>query len=96
MTVPDRCHIPKMIIRVWSELTFSLCALNPKGKVCIIGYECTRRNVDLIMKCVSSGMSPGGTVHNMLRVWLCAAHMGGFWAQNSLNNSLFPYSPDFP
>ena len=27
----------------------------------------------------------GGGVHNMLRVRVCAAHMGGFWAPKSLN-----------
>ena len=25
----------------------------------------------------------------MLRVWVCAAHMGGFWVQNSLYNDPF-------
>ena len=28
-------------------------------------------------------------VHNMLRVWVCAAHMGGFLDQNSLNKGPF-------
>ena len=25
----------------------------------------------------------------MLRVWVCAVHMGGFWVQNSLNKGRF-------
>ena len=36
---------------------------------------------------------PGGGVHNMLRVRLCAAHMGGFFGQNTLNKG--PFSADF-
>ena len=33
---------------------------------------------------------PGrGGVHNMLRVWVCATHMGGFLGQNSLNKGPF-------
>ena len=35
----------------------------------------------------------GGGVYNMFRVRVCAAHMGGFLGQNSLNNG--PFSPDF-
>ena len=31
----------------------------------------------------------GGGVHNMFRVRVCAAHMGGFWAPNSLNKGPF-------
>ena len=36
---------------------------------------------------------PGG-VHNMLRVRVCAAHMGGFFAPNSLNKG--PFFGRFP
>ena len=31
----------------------------------------------------------GGGVHNILRVRVCAAHMGGFFGQNSLNKGPF-------
>ena len=33
------------------------------------------------------GESPG--VHDTLRIRVCAAHMGGFWVLNSLNNGPF-------
>ena len=35
------------------------------------------------------GNPEGGNINNMLRVWVCAAHMGGFLGQNSLNKGSF-------
>ena len=34
-------------------------------------------------------LKPRGEVHNMLRVRVCAAHMGGFLGRNSLNKGPF-------
>ena len=34
-------------------------------------------------------MGGGGKQHNMLRVRVSAAHMGGFWVQNSVNKGPF-------
>ena len=31
----------------------------------------------------------GGGVHNILRLWVCAANMGGFLSRNSLNKGPF-------
>ena len=36
-----------------------------------------------------SSSNPGGGVHNMLRVRVCAAHMGSFFGRNSLNKGPF-------
>ena len=37
-----------------------------------------------------NGLAPGGGgVHSMLRVRVCAAHMGGFLSRNSLNKGPF-------
>ena len=37
----------------------------------------------------SIGWNPGGRVHNMLKVQVCAAHMGGLLGRNSLNKGPF-------
>ena len=38
----------------------------------------------------------GGGVHNMLRVRVCAAHLGGFLGPKFSKQATVPFSADFP
>ena len=49
------------------------------GRLMVVYLFCLHTQASLSEFCVHIGQSPGGGgVHNMLRVRLCAAHIGGF------------------
>ena len=70
--------------RIFNAIIFTCLLIQAKQ------YTGMCRNVEIIKYYrLMFTLGPGWRVHNMLRVRVCAAHMGGFLGQNSLNKGPF-------